>query len=216
MAGASLMAGTQVGRTWEIPPGDLDRLLVRLGMDQFGVPGIVRDAADAGSGFLDAVTPDSVLGVDVPVDEVNDFVNRYLEYDLPTPVREGVDVTLSGDAYAMLGLTGGIASAKVEAELGIEIGAFRESDGDIGVRYAHEGSIGGEVDYPFGPLHGMFQRPSGSLEGSQAVELTFDRNGRAVRDHDRADLRHRREPDDAERARRARQRRDARRRAGDS
>jgi hypothetical protein len=190
MAGAAALAGLQQGRTWEIPPDQLDQLLVGIGMERFGVPDLVRDAADGGTDLVDAVTPDDFsvnvpftdigVGGDVPFDEINRFVDRYVNYDMPDPTREGVDLTVSGSAYAELGLgpSGVVGSGRAEAELDIEVGAFRESDGDIGVRYSHSGSVSGEIDTPLVELPGLFDHPSGSLEGSQTVEFVFDDQGR--------------------------------------
>ncbi len=76
----------------------------------------------------------------------------------------------------MLGL-GAMGSAEASAELGIAVGAFQESDGDIGVRFAIEGSIEGDTNLPIGELTGLFDPPEGSLEGAQAVEVIFTEDG---------------------------------------
>jgi hypothetical protein len=190
MAGAAALAGLQQGRTWEIPPEEFDQLLVGIGMERFGVPDLVRDAADGGTDLVDVLTPDDFsvsvpftdigVGGNLPFDEINRFVDRYVNYDLPAPAREGVDLTLSGSAYAELGLgpSGVVGSGRAEAALDIEVGAFRESDGDIGVRYAQSGSVSGEIDTPLVELPALFDHPSGSLEGSQTVEFIFDDQGR--------------------------------------
>ncbi len=168
MAGASALAGLQLGRTWEIPDDELDNLLVRLGVQKFGVPEYLVDGVDAGTGFLEFISPDALS----PWDEINDFVDNYINYEVPDPTRTGLDITGSAEAYAVLGL-GPTGSAEASAELGIAVGAFRESDGDIGVRYAIDGSLSGDTHMPIGELAGLFDPPSGSLEGSQAVELVF-------------------------------------------
>jgi uncharacterized protein YukE len=187
MAGASVLGGLQQGRTWEIPPGELDELLVAVGIERFGVPEIALDGADVATDVLDEVTPDDInisipgvgsIGADNPIDEANDLIDHYLDYELPDPVREGVDLTASADAYADLAPLGLSGSGRLEAGANIEIGAFRESDGDIGVRYAQAGHVSGEIDTPFVELSDLFDHPNGSLVGSQAVEFIFDDQGR--------------------------------------
>ena len=172
-AGATGTGGWQYGRTWEVPAGDLDRLIVGISLDKADPNHVMRDAASGGTSLLDRLTPDDVT----PFDEADDLADRYLDYRVPPPTRQGVDLLASGEALAMLGIHGG--SGEASATTAQALGAFRESDGDIGLRYSQAGSVNGELDMPaLTRLPGMPDAPSGSLQGSQSIELVFGPDAR--------------------------------------
>lgn len=178
MAGASALAGLRFGRTWEVPQDELDELAVAVALEKIDPGYTAREVADGGAGFLDSVTPDDIGPLDVPFDEANDALSPYLEYRLPEPIRQGVDVVGSGEAYAMLGLNY-VQSADLRAQLEIAVGAFVEDDGDIGLRYEHSGKFDAQWDNPLQMVIDDLPLPSADfgVSGRQSVELLFGSDG---------------------------------------
>ncbi|MGH3500827.1 MAG: hypothetical protein ACRDQA_08005, partial [Nocardioidaceae bacterium] len=191
MAGVTGLAGLQLGNSWEIPPDETDELLIGLYLQKNPAAKLAGEAGSKGLGLADFLTPDEISAfghtVNLPVDEMHHVVQHYTDYEVPTPDRTRIDVTGSGDAYAKLGLPYGAASAGVEAQANVAIGAFRERDGDVGVRYHVDGNVSGETHLPIAKLTGgPGDTPSGSLNGGATVEVTFDENGEPKEIHTQA------------------------------
>lgn len=174
MAGAELGRGFQGRQTWEVPTDQVDELITGVYLDHADPTGQWRRAGGAVGDLVDGVIPDQLGPVDLPFDEAHDVARRYLDYDVPPPTRQGLDITTSAEAYALVGANGQ-ASADARAELGIEVGGFRESDGDLGLRYAVSGSAAGGVDAPIHTLAGMFA-PHG-VEGAANASIAVVTDG---------------------------------------
>lgn len=183
MVGAAALVGLRYGRTWEVPAEEADELIGAIALDGLDPTGEYRERLADGGELLDSVTPDDVFGIDIPIDEANDNWQTYLEYRAPPPVRTGVDVVASGQAYELIGIEPGLL-VDAEARAEIMVGAFVESDGDIGLRYEHMGSLGVELDTqvldPLIDNIGLI-RPPGDIEaevlGRQSIEVLFGADG---------------------------------------
>lgn len=184
MAGAAALGGVQFGRTWQIPPDQIDEMAFSLALEHSlaanaGAHGIATIAD-----LRDSITPDEIPdwvpkigGTNLPNDEINDFIQHYVDYERPDPVRRELDATAAGNAYAELGLNSGAASGKVSANAKVVEGIYHENDGDYGVHFSASGNIQGDTDTPFTQVAGLADIPEGSLEGSVDLEVTFDENG---------------------------------------
>ncbi len=176
MAGAAGLAGLQYGRTWQVPESERQQLLVALGLEHVDPTGVGRHAAGTGADVLDRLTPDHIGPIDLPFDEANAAAHRVLDYEMPEPIRQELDVAGSAEAFALLGVQYQ-ASADAAAAAHISVGAFREADGDIGVRYSHEGAVDAGADVPLATINGLFEPPEAGVQGSQSVEIVFGRDG---------------------------------------
>jgi hypothetical protein len=176
MAGAAGLAGMQYGRTWQVPESERQQLLLAVGLEHVDPTGVGRHAAGTGAEVLDRLTPDHIGPINLPFDEANAAAHRLLDYDMPEPIRQELDVAGSADAFALLGLQYQ-ASADAEAAGHISVGAFREADGDVGVRYSHEGALDAGADVPLATINGLFEPPEAGVQGSQSAEIVFGRDG---------------------------------------
>jgi hypothetical protein len=175
MAGAAALAGVRTGRTWVIPADQVDEVIVSSNLDRVDPGGGLRRAVSEGNELVDRALPDGIGPVDLPFDEASSAYRHYLDARTPTPVRQGVDVVASAEAYALLGVGPGSVDARAAA--GIQAGGFVESDGDVGLRFQVDASVSAGLDSPALSIPGLLDPPSTGAQFTQGTELLFGRDG---------------------------------------
>ena len=157
VAGGGGDGRVQVGARWVVPADEVDEVAASLG--------------------LDAADPTRQLrrvGGLLPGD-AGEVARRYSDYRRPPPVRVGVDVGASAGLFGMLGLNG--VSVDGERSAGIQIGGFREADGDVGVRVERTSAGSAGLDVPALSIPGLLEPPAASTTQQQAVEVVLGPDG---------------------------------------